>query len=291
MPGWAAVTWRRLREALPKDQDWDVWFDWYEARLKGKPFSEEIELVYATAWQEKWVDGPAATNAWIKAELARLREGRALDDAPAVPSPPAIPPQIPGPHVEIDIQTGLVIPAKPKSLDAEGNNLTRLKALHPQVRRLVEELLGNISQNEQPELYGAAKSYFENVNCDLAEIDFERLWGEGVYLEEAAAAAERRIQDSLREPLGDAALAALQAHLRVHGPFILSTKAGLENLAFANAYEMRHEEREEQRVALIEFAKTLKKNPAVVAAETAQMVAHFAAEPRLDRSPRTECGL
>jgi hypothetical protein len=275
-PDIAELWWRHLRAALPSADDWAVWIEWYEARLKGGPVQEEIELVYATVPLEKWDEGPAAANAWIKAKLTRVREKAAEADLPAVPTPPAIPQQLPGPHVEIDRETGVIVPARPESLDAEGNNLVRLRAHHPQILRLAGELLAKVSQNEQPELFSAVKSYFENVNRELGVVDFERLWGEGIYLEEAAVAAERRINNGLREPLGDAALSALQALLRIHGPFILATKAGLENLAFANAYEMRPEERDEQHAATLELAQVLKNNADIVAPETAQMVAHFA---------------
>ena len=170
-------------------------------------------------------------------------------------------------------------------LDAEGNNLARLNAHHPRIVRHAGELLANLGQNEQPELFAAAKSYFDNVNRDLNQIDFERLWGEGVYLEEAEAAAARRIKDAMREPLNDAALAALKALLQIHGPFILATKAGLENLAFANAYEMRPEEAKEQRAAAIELAQEFKANPDVVAPETSADFAHFAEQPELTAHP------
>jgi hypothetical protein len=147
------------------------------------------------------------------------------------------------------------------------------------------ELLANLGQNEQPELFAAPKSYFDNVNRDLGQIDFESLWGEGVYLEEAEAAAARRIKDAMREPLNDAALTALKALLQIHGPFILATKAGQENLAFANAYEMRPDEAKEQRAAAIELAQEFKVNPDVVAKETAAEFAHFAEQPESTAHP------
>jgi hypothetical protein len=152
---------------LPKDQDWDVWFHWYQARLAGRTDPEAVELVYATVPQHLWSD-PAAANAWIKEQLDRLREEQNRDD-PAIEKfpPPEVPRQGPGPHVEIDAETGAIIPARPESLDAEGNNLARLNALHPQIRRLASELLGKIGQNEQPELFAAVDSYFSNVNRDL----------------------------------------------------------------------------------------------------------------------------
>jgi hypothetical protein len=279
-PPGASSSWRDLVAALPKDQDWDVWTDWYEARLKGRADPEEIDRIYATVPLEKWDEGPAAANAWIKAELARLQE------RPQGPRPPQeVPRQVPGPHVEIDVETGAVVSAKPESLDAEGNNLARLTALHPQIAKVASELLANVSQNEQPELFAAAKSYFENVNRDLSQIDFERLWGEGIYLEEAAVAATRRIEDKLREPLNDAALTALQALQRIHGPFILATKVGLENLAFANAYDLRVEERNEQFAATKALALKFEANPDVVAPEVAQMVAHYVELPESSTHP------
>jgi hypothetical protein len=260
--------WRELQTALPRKDDWQVWIDWYNRRLEGVSDPEEIELIFATVPDKEREAGPATANKWIKERLEELQK----KDSP----PPEIPRQGPGPHFEIDAETGAVVPAKPEALDAEGNNLARLKAHHPRIVQLAGELLANLGQNEHPELYAAAKAYFDNVNRDLSQIDFERLWGEGVYLEEAAEAATRDIKNRLCEPLNDAALTALNSLLRIHGPFILATKAGLENLADANAFEMRPDEAKEQRAAAIELAQEFKANPAVVAPEMAANFAHFA---------------
>jgi hypothetical protein len=268
--------WKLLQDALPRKDDWQVWIDWYNRRLEGVSDPEDIELIFATVPDKEREAGPAAANKWIKERLEELRKKE---------SPPEIPRQGPGPHVEIDAETGAIVPAKPESLDAEGNNLARLNAHHPRIVRLAGELLANLGQNEHPELFAAAKSYFDNVNRDLNQIDFERLWGEGVYLVEAEAAAARRIKDAMREPLNDAALAALKALLQIHGPFILATKAGLENLAFANAYEMRPDEAKEQRAAAIELAQEFKDNPDVVAPETAANFAHFAEQSDSTKHP------
>ncbi len=92
----------------------------------------------------------------------------------------------------------------------------------------------------------------------------------------------------MREPLNDAALAALNALLQIHGPFILATKAGLENLAFANAYEMRPDEAKEQRAAAIELAQEFKANPDVVAPETAANFAHSRRATGVDEASRAQ---
>jgi hypothetical protein len=69
-PNWAAVAWRDLKSALlAAGGDWDVWIDWYEARLAGdaaRPPNEALEIARATIPDEIWQQGPAAVNAEIK---------------------------------------------------------------------------------------------------------------------------------------------------------------------------------------------------------------------------------
>jgi hypothetical protein len=135
-PDWATYHWRRL----PLEDDWEVWIDWYDRRLGGRSDPEDIELVYATVPESEWDKGPAAANRWIKERLEELA---------AKQSPPPIPAQGPGPHVQIDENTGAIVPAKPGSLDAEGNDIARLGALHPQLRRLARDFASQVNHNEQ----------------------------------------------------------------------------------------------------------------------------------------------
>jgi hypothetical protein len=242
-------------------------------RLMGRAHEETYELVFARVPDEEWKKGPAAANAWIKAELSKLE-------------PPSIPAQGAGPHVEIDIDTGLVVPARPASLDAAGNHLGRLQALHPQLRQLSQDLRNSLGRsNEHRELLDAVSRYDELIKKPLEEIDFDRLWGEGVFLEEAAAAAERRIEDVLSEPLSDARETMLKALLKVHGPFILASLAGQENLAAANAYELRPDEVREQKAAARELAVAFKAHPEVVAPETALLFVEAVAQPESSAHP------
>jgi hypothetical protein len=69
VPRWAEIAWTELRALLPNGEDWDVWIDWYEERLRGGSRGEEYELPFARVPQEEWDKGPAAANAWIKAHL------------------------------------------------------------------------------------------------------------------------------------------------------------------------------------------------------------------------------
>ena len=77
-PDWWKNDWERLKAALPDHEDWDVWIDWYEERLRGGSRGEAYELVFASAPQEVWDRGPAAANAWIKAHLPSDSGGPSL---------------------------------------------------------------------------------------------------------------------------------------------------------------------------------------------------------------------
>ncbi len=81
-PDWWQSDWERLNAALPSDEDWDVWIDWYKARLRGGSRGEAYELVFASAPQDVWDKGPAAANAWIKAHLPPDSGAPSLPDSP-----------------------------------------------------------------------------------------------------------------------------------------------------------------------------------------------------------------
>ena len=68
----ASYAWNELKAALAKGEDWEVWIDWYEERLRGGSRGEEYELVFASVPQEEWDKGPAAANAWISTRLKQL---------------------------------------------------------------------------------------------------------------------------------------------------------------------------------------------------------------------------
>jgi len=82
LPNWWRHDWRSLKAALPRDEDWDVWIEWYEERLLGGSRGEAYELVFACTPQEVWDRGPAAANAWIKAHLPPDSGGPSLPDSP-----------------------------------------------------------------------------------------------------------------------------------------------------------------------------------------------------------------
>ena len=83
-PDWLRDAWRALKATLlSADRDWQVWIDWYEARLAGDathPPIEALEVARATIPDRIWRQGPAAVNAEIKQLIA---EHQTLQQRPA----------------------------------------------------------------------------------------------------------------------------------------------------------------------------------------------------------------
>jgi hypothetical protein len=73
LPDWVLEAWDQLKQALlAASNDWIVWTDWYEERLKGRPGDQATEVARATIPDEIWSRGPATVNAHIR-QLIRQR--------------------------------------------------------------------------------------------------------------------------------------------------------------------------------------------------------------------------
>ncbi len=70
--------WDALADYLTShpDEGWQVWIDWYEARLRGGPPDWERERAYVLDLEDFWDQGPAAANAEIARRLADLAADR-----------------------------------------------------------------------------------------------------------------------------------------------------------------------------------------------------------------------
>jgi len=67
-PDWVLRHWRNLCTALlsAKDEDWGVWIDWYEARLRGDPVNLDLDRAIALIPDVIWDQGPKVANAEIR---------------------------------------------------------------------------------------------------------------------------------------------------------------------------------------------------------------------------------
>jgi len=58
--------WTRLKKTLHgQAQDWQVWIEWYEDRVQGRPFNQGLEEAIANFDPDFWKKGPAVVNARI----------------------------------------------------------------------------------------------------------------------------------------------------------------------------------------------------------------------------------
>lgn len=83
------------RRLLELDEGWEVWTDWYDARLRGDPVDWDLEEKRVLIPEEIWEQGPKVVNA----EIARLIEAHRRRPSP--PAPEAEPFRLP-PQKELD---------------------------------------------------------------------------------------------------------------------------------------------------------------------------------------------
>lgn len=81
--------WDELKARLSRHEEaehWSVWIDWYEARLRGDPIDEALEVGRLVEVREsEWEAGPAAANAKIEEIIERFKqtESETLSQRPA----------------------------------------------------------------------------------------------------------------------------------------------------------------------------------------------------------------
>ena len=63
IPIWASRRWAKFKDAMPPEERWDKWIDWYDACLLGKFSICELAMKAITVAGKEWLEGPAKTNA------------------------------------------------------------------------------------------------------------------------------------------------------------------------------------------------------------------------------------
>lgn len=184
------------------------------------------------------------------------------NDAAALPDLPA---QGPGPHFELT-KTGIVDFAPPEALDREGNNVERLRRLHPTLRDLARQLVEALGTGNIPHAHLAARiaEYRKQVDQALDAIDFTLLYVEGLRLANANKATAEKVAEGELPPLREADREAVGTLLQLHGTFMLATTAGAELLEAEQRYHRRPAEEREYRAAAVDFAASLQGKPDVI---------------------------
>jgi hypothetical protein len=226
-------------------------------------------------------------------ERAPPRETVAATDEPISDEPPQFPEQGYGPHFEIG-ENGVIYFAPPAALDRQGNNISRLNALHPALRDLTNDLVKALGQGNVPHshLLSRAEAYRALIDQNLDRIDFARLYVAGVRLANAEKASS-----------GDGDLPSLSASVRenadsllqIHGTFISASVEGLQALAAEERYQRTPQEETEYRAAAVELAESLQKHPEIVDPKVATAMLEAAEEigkgPNPERSGTVATGM
>ena len=85
-PVWASRAWEDFRDRLPDVEGWQVWMDWYEARLAGRKLDAELESRLMAIPDGDWAQGPSHVNGIIRTLIKSQADplvaavGRAFED-------------------------------------------------------------------------------------------------------------------------------------------------------------------------------------------------------------------
>jgi hypothetical protein len=216
---------------------------------------------------------PSATRnvlAWLRGEL----DANTLSEAEI--SPPNIPNQSYGPHFDLD-HNSIIIFARPNDIDQNGNNVARLKKLHPGLRNIASDLVKALGKGNIPHanLRDRAEAYRTLIDQEIEFIDFSLLYVEGVRLANAEKATSG---DRELPPLEPAVRETVDTLLQVHGTFVLSTAEGLEAIAAEERYQRTPKQESEYRKAAVAFAQDLQAAPTIIDGKVASVILGAAEE-------------
>lgn len=220
---------------------------------------------------------PSATRnvlMWLRGEidLSSLPGLVASQDSNFVP-PPTLPKQGHGPHFEIN-DRGVISFAPPQSLDRQGNNVDRLRNLHPSLKLLSTHLASSLGAGNTPHWYlrGRAAAYSKLIDRPLDDVDFNLLYVEGVRLANADAATKAKILEGELPPLDTEVQETVESLLQLHGTFILATSSGMELLADEQRFQRNPQEEAEYRSAAMDFARSLQDRPDIIDQKAASFI-------------------
>jgi hypothetical protein len=178
--------------------------------------------------------GPKALNTEIRRQIEEVRR---VQREPGEP----IPPQGAGPHFILNSELKIAL-APPAEIGADSNNLGCIRQQLPLVRQAADDLAGHLNPNAQPEIVRNLADYRTAIASEPETIAWGVVFGLGVRLDNAAAAARRKVEDRLQPPLEDAAQEALDTVLTLHGPLIRATSEGRELTDEADRFRLTRDQ-------------------------------------------------
>lgn len=231
-PKWAQELWAELSDhLLTQAEDWEVWIEWYEQRLRGARLGLPLERACAELTERDWNQGPAYLNHKLKEIIAAAQSPEpASDGMPPEPEP--------GPGPDYGPKQGKLsaVPHLPSPEEFESQ-----VRLHDQLKGVVGKLTSALQtcRNQYPELANAADEYEELVGAELAEIDVTGVWSVGGSLSAFSRAYARQATDrTIAEPLEPQVDSALASVVRNHGAFILGFEEGRDLVGRADQFAL-----------------------------------------------------
>ncbi len=227
---WKGLT-NRLRQR--KDEHWEVWTNWYEARLDPSrhipcysPLIPELERKRVLLPEEVWKAGPARANAEIKRLIEESGCARSEDDDPPLPA------ELPGVRFSMDEEGRLhVVSSHP---DEEEANDPVQQRMFARLKQKMAQLMSHMNAigNQYPELANVLRDYDEELSViSLAEIDIPMVWMTGLGVMEQAEAFRRIGEDALTPRLEPEVEGLLREVAGLHGAFITGFGEGRELIA------------------------------------------------------------
>ena len=206
-PDEIARHWTALKKNLltAKDGDWRVWTDWYEARLRGAPFNEDLEYAKAVIADEIWDAGPKAANAEIRRlmrKYAPASESLNLVDPP--PQRRAV--------LEAEWRDGLIRRrSEAPEIDSEAQ-AKRLRDAWQTLRDATDDVLEAEPGRNWSQLSKVIGRYDRAVGSTYAHMN---VIGVGMIGDRLL-----HLVQSDECPLLEEDVASLDSFMRMHGPFI-----------------------------------------------------------------------
>lgn len=277
---WVSIE-RRL-ESL--HQDWEVWTEWYDARLRGRPThpelsaaaNERIEVARVLEIEEEdWEQGPAHVNAKIKAIIEREteRHRREHDETDQTASigqdpldhPPPEPDPGPGPNYSIQEGQLHLDPSPPIPSDEASS-----AALLPLLQRATADLqqLCQKLDNTHPRLAEAVRNYAATLDAPFEGLSVPSVWAYGGLLAELRQGFEAQSPSTMTEALEPEVSAQLANVVRQHAAFILGTEQGRDLVERADRFQQAPQTIEEIREPADEILDELSDNEDLVDVET-----------------------
>jgi hypothetical protein len=144
VPDWVHEDWQQLKvRLLAANEQWEVWIDWYEARLLGAATNQIVDLARARMVEEVWRQGPDVVNAHLSLLIQNPEEFQL--PTPPEREPPPVPKQSPAP-VRVEERHGKIARASDRDSPLRSSESDFNAWREPIIDHVQELLAGDFRQ-------------------------------------------------------------------------------------------------------------------------------------------------